>query len=259
MSLMFKSVFPSRQEVFSKANLFLAVLQCSHFQSSSETFWKCRRISGSVCSYSFLWCQVWSREISASHFGDKWWKQILNVFGALYWDYRSRPHTMQLLNAWFSIFVWDCHREEIFDNMKNPHMWTRRPSVYVHLIKSASVMAPRSQHRVAITILLWDFEVLFAWPKANGLLQLVESAFDFLVMTTTSQQQLYCSGNDEGLVYWSSIDLPDQWALLFLSYGKWNCSVFFPLWLMSTPNILQMCVSTQDPLVLVTELLILMG
>lgn len=57
----------------------------------------------------------------------------------------------------------------------------------------------------------------------------------FLVMTTMSQPQLRRAENDEGLGYWSQIDHPDQWALLFHFYGKCSTACFFfpPLLLMS--------------------------
>lgn len=48
----------------------------------------------------------------------------------------------------------------------------------------------------------WGFVKLFAsMTEAISLFQLVWSVFDFLVMTTISQLQLCCSGNDEGLGY----------------------------------------------------------
>lgn len=72
----------------------------------------------------------------------------------------------------------------------------------------------------------WGFLQLFAITvKVIDPFQLVWSVW-FLVMTTVSWLHLCCTGNDEGLVYWSGIDQPDQRALLF----HFMCFFFFSSW-----------------------------
>lgn len=74
----------------------------------------------------------------------------------------------------------------------------------------------RKLQRLAITSLSGGFIKLFCqYDQSNRPLPISLVCVWFLVMTTISQLQLRCSGNDEGLGYWSSIDHPDQWALCF--------------------------------------------
>lgn len=80
-----------------------------------------------------------------------------------------------------------------------------------------------------------------------------------LVMTTIYQLQLCCTGNDEGLGYWSAIDHPDQWRLLFLFL--WKVELCFFSWANERESDpVKKCVLARHIVyVLVIELAVLMG